>query len=107
MLAIGVFVRGSEPLLPGSRYLIARTRDRLVIIGPVEPSDDHVELDLPLAGVEANYIPDRLVISGAASDRGTRTFVLAFQSVAGMTATPVDEAIMGHEAPISIAVGRP
>ena len=107
ILAIGVLVRGSEPLLPGSRYLIARTRDRLHIIGPLEASNEHVALDLPLAGIEADFVADRLVITGPSDDRTRRSFVLAFQSVAGMTSTPVDEAIMESPPPISIAAARP
>ena len=106
MLAIGVLVRSSEKMLPGSRYLIARTHDRLHIIGPIEASDQHLELDMPLAGIEANFIADRLVISGRADD-ARRSILLAFQSVASMTGTPVDEAIMETAAPISIAAYRP
>jgi hypothetical protein len=105
MLAIGVLVRSSETLLPGSRYLIARTHDRLHIIGPIEASDQHLELDLPLAGIEANFIADRLVITGMTDAR--RSFLLGFQSVAGMTPTPVDQAIMESAAPIAIAAYRP
>jgi hypothetical protein len=107
ILAIGVLVRGSEPLLPGSRYVIARTHDRLHIIGPLEASNEHVALDLPRAGIEANFVADRLVITGSSDDRTRRTFVLAFQSVAAMTSTPVDEAIMQSPPPISIAAVRP
>jgi hypothetical protein len=106
ILAIGVLVRSSEHMLPGSRYLIARTHDRLHIIGPIEASDQHVELDMPLAGIEANFIADRLVITGKA-DGGRRSILLAFQSVAGMAGTPVDEAIMETAGPISIAAYRP
>ena len=106
MLAIGVLVRSSEHMLPGSRYLIARTHDRLHIIGPIEASDQHVELDMPLAGIEANFIADRLVITGKADD-GRQLDPLAFQSVAGMAGTPVDEAIMETAGPISIAAYRP
>ena len=107
ILAIGVLVRGSEPLLPGSRYVIARTHDRLHIIGPLEASSEHVALDLPRASIEANFVADRLVITGSSDERTRRTFVLAFQSVAAMTSTPVDEAIMESPPPISIAAGRP
>jgi hypothetical protein len=106
MLAIGVLVRSSERMLPGSRYLIARTHDRLHIIGPIEASDQQVELDMPLAGIEASFIADRLVITGKADD-GRRSILLAFQSIAGMAGTPVDEAIMESAAPISIAAYRP
>jgi hypothetical protein len=105
MLAIGVLVRASARLLPGSRYLIARTHDRLHIIGPIEASDKHIELDMPLAGIEANFIADRLVITGT-SDAG-RSFLLAFQSVASMTGAPVDEAITESGHPIPIAAYRP
>lgn len=107
LLAMGVLVVGSEPLLQGSRYLIARTHDRLLIIGPIEASPEHVELDLPLAGVEANFVADRLVITGTSDGRARRSLLLAFQSVAGLTATAVDQAIMERAAPISIAAGRP
>jgi hypothetical protein len=106
MLAIGVLVRSSEPMLPGSRYLIARTHDRLHIIGPIEASDQHVELDMPLAGIEANFIADRLVITGKADD-SRHSILLAFQSVAGMAGRPVDQAIMETTGPISIAAYRP
>jgi hypothetical protein len=106
MLAIGVLVRSSEHMLPGSRYLIARTHDRLHIIGPIEATDQHVELDMPLAGIEANFVADRLVITGKADD-GRHSILLAFQSVAGMAGLPVDEAIMETSGPISIAAYRP
>ena len=106
LLAMGVLVRGTESLLPGSRYLIARTRDRLLIIGPIEASHEHIELDLPLAGIEANAIADRLVITGRADDHARRSFLLGFQSVASMTNKAVDEAIMELAEPISIVAGR-
>ena len=105
MLAVAVLVRSSEAMLPGSRYLIARTHDRLHIIGPIEASDQHLELDMPLEGIEANLIADRLVITGK-SDSG-QPFLLAFQSVAGMAGAPVDEAIMETAGPMSIAAYRP
>ena len=106
VLAIGVFVRGSEPLLPGARYLIARNVDRLMIIGPVEPSTHHIELDLPIAGVEANFVPDRLVISGWHEGKAGRRFVLAFQSLAGLTATAIDEVLMSTQQPSLMAAHR-
>ena len=105
VLAIGVFVRGSEPLLTGSRYLIARTAERLLIIGPVEPSPEHVELDLPLDEIEASYIPDRLVVTGW-TDRRSRRWVLAFQSLAGLTASAIDEALTASPDRLAEAVGR-
>lgn len=107
LLAMGVLVRATERLLPGSRYLIARTFDRLLIIGPIEASNEHIELDLPLAGIEANFVADRLVISGTSDDRSRRPFLLGFQAVASMTGAAVDEAIMERVAPISIAATRP
>jgi hypothetical protein len=106
MLAMGVLVRASASLQPGSRYLIARTRDRLHIIGPIEASPEHVELDLPLAGAEANMVADRLVITGRSDGNSRRSFMLAFQAVVSMTGTPVDEAIMESAPPISIAAIR-
>lgn len=96
MIAIGVFVRGSETLAPGSRYLVARTVDRLIIVGPLEPAHDHLELDLPLAGLEADYIADRLVISGTQDGRGQRRFILAFQGVVSLAARAVDDALLEH-----------
>jgi hypothetical protein len=105
MLAIGVFVSGTERLQPGSRYLIARTSDRLIVIGPVESSPEHVEIDLPIAGVEANFVPDRLVISGWRTGRAKRRFVLAFHALAGLTATAIDEALMERIDPVADAVG--
>ena len=94
ILAIGVFVQGSEALLPGARYLLARTTDQLVIIGPLEPATDHAELHLPLDGVEAMSLPGRLVVSGWAVGR-SRRWALGFQSLSGLTARQVDEALTG------------
>jgi hypothetical protein len=105
MLAIGVFVSGSEQLVPGSRYLIARTADRLVIIGPVESSPEHVEIDLPIVGVEANFIPGSLAISGWRNGRSGRRFVLIFHAISTLTAGPVDEALMERHDPFAGAVG--
>lgn len=107
LLAMAVLVRGSGPLKPGSRYVIARTHDRLLIIGPVEAADEHVELSLPLAGIEANFVADRLVISAVGEDRARRSTVIAFQSVASLIGRAVDEAIMEAADPVSIAAARP
>ncbi|HET7030622.1 MAG TPA: hypothetical protein VFI34_08930 [Candidatus Limnocylindrales bacterium] len=104
ILAIGVFVQGSERLLPGARYLIARTAEHLVILGPLDPSHEHVQVELPLAEIEANYIPDRLVVSGRVG-RSRRRWILGFQSLAGLTATAIDEALMAPAAPVQ-ATGR-
>jgi len=104
ILAIGVYVRGTESLVAGSRYLIARTPERLIVIGPVEASSEHVELELPLDEVEATYIPDRLVVSAWTEGR-SRRWVLAFQSLAGLTASAIDEALMTTPAPRE-AIGR-
>jgi hypothetical protein len=107
LLAMAVLVLGPEPLQSGSRYVIARSRDRLLVIGPVEASNEHVEYSLPLLGVEANYIADRLVVSATGDDRNRSSIVIAFQSVASLTGRAVDEAIMEPAAPLSIVVGRP
>jgi hypothetical protein len=107
LLAMAVLVLGAEPLHSGSRYVIARTHDRLLIIGPIEASDEHVEFTLPLAGVEANFVADRLVISAVTDHRSRGALVLAFQSVASLTGHPVDEAIMAAPPPTSIAAGQP
>jgi hypothetical protein len=107
LLAMAVLVLGAEPLHSGSRYVIARTHDRLLIIGPIEASDEHVEFSLPLAGVEANFVADRLVISAVNDDRSHGALVLAFQSVASLSGHPVDEAIMEAAPPASVAAGRP
>ncbi len=108
MLAIGVYVRGSEKsLVAGMRYLIARTDDRLRIIGPIDVATNHADLDLPLAGIEANLLADRLVMGGVADDGSGRTFVLAFQALAGMVARPVDDAIMELSGSVPIAAAHP
>jgi hypothetical protein len=107
LLAMAVLVLGAEPLHSGSRYVIARTHDRLLIIGPIEASDEHVEFSLPLAGIEANFLADRLVVSAVNDDRSHGALVLAFQSVASLTGGAVDEAIMEAARPASVAAGRP
>lgn len=105
MIAIGVYVRGSESLQAGSRYLVARTNDRLIIVGPIEPSDDHVELDLPLAGLEADTIADRLVLSGTDPAASGRRFVLAFMSIVPLAGRAVDDALLERRDGGSNAVG--
>jgi hypothetical protein len=92
ILAIGVFVQGTESLLPGARYLLARTIDDLVIIGPLEPGSNHAELHLPLDGVEATSLPGRLVVSGWTVGR-SRRWALGFQALSGLTSTQIDEAL--------------
>jgi hypothetical protein len=96
ILAIGVFATGTEGLSVGSRYLIARSRDRLMIRGPVEPSPSYTELDLPLEGVEANLVEDRLVLSGFRRRRRNR-FILGFTAVAQLSTTPLEYAFEFHE----------
>ena len=98
ILAIGVFVQGSESLLPGARYLLARTVDDLVIIGPLEPGSNHAELHLPLDGVEATALPGRLVVSGWTVGR-SRRWALGFQGLSGLTSTQIDEALTAPLAP--------
>ena len=105
ILAIGVFVRGTEPLLAGSRYVIARTDTQLIVAGPLEPSPDPVKLELPLDEVEATFVPDRLVVSGWTAAR-SRRWVLAFLSLTGLTASAIDEALMATHPVDPQAVGQ-
>ena len=105
MIAIGVHVRGSESLLAGSRYLVARTHDRLIVVGPIGPSDHHVELDLPLAGLEVDVIADRLVLSGRDPAESGRRFILAFISVVPLAARAVDDALLEHRGGEANAIG--
>lgn len=96
MIAIGVYVRGTESLLAGSRYLVARTHDRLIIVGPIEPSNRHVELDLPLAGLQVDAVADRLVLSGRDPGASGRPFALAFMSLVPLAGRAVDDALLEH-----------
>ena len=106
MIAIGVYVRGTESLLAGSRYLVARTHDRLIVVGPIEPSNSHVELDLPLAGLEADAVADRLVLSGQEPGSGRR-FALAFMSIVPLAGRAIDDALLEHRDAGVDAVGSP
>jgi hypothetical protein len=92
ILASGVFEGGTEPLVPGSRYAIARVSDRVRVLGPLDTSPDKVRLDRSLADLTVGTHADRLLLTGP-SEAGGPSFVLSFHALAGVQGAELEAAL--------------
>jgi hypothetical protein len=90
VIATGVFVGGTRPLVIGSRYLLSIQGGALEVRGPIDSSPNRVVVATDLAGVEASGIGDRLLISGT---EDPSTFALGFASITGDTAESLERGI--------------
>jgi hypothetical protein len=98
VLATGVYFGGTTSLSVGMRYAIVRHEDRLRIMGPLDIDPMAVALEMPLAGLIATAIEDRLIIS----DGSRRGVALAMGSLAGTTSTALEALMTEHAAAASI-----
>lgn len=78
-LATAVYVTGNSDLQPGHRYGIAIRQSQLQILGPTDSNPDTVVFNTLVAGVDAQSLGGRLVLS---SPQG---LALAFMAVSGPT----------------------
>jgi hypothetical protein len=95
-LATAIFVTGSGRLEPGRRYGIAMVGASLRFLGPTDLNPGVVALERPLAGLQAQAMEGRIVISEPMS-----RLVLAFMSVSGPSTATLAETIQraaGHVA---------
>jgi hypothetical protein len=79
-LATAVFVAGTGPLEPGSRYAIALHDGKLQFLVPTDQGSPTLVLQRPVAGFEARAIEGRLLLNESQQPSG---MVLAFMAVAG------------------------
>jgi hypothetical protein len=89
-LATAIFVTGTARLEPGRRYGIAIDNSSLRLTGPTDLDPDALIIERPLAGLEAQALEGRLVLSEPGSRSG---LVLAFMSVSGTTTAMLAETI--------------
>ena len=90
MLASGIYLGGTEPLLPGAFYILTRRGTRLQVLGPLHVSPDRLQVEAPLADLEVSAFNGRLLIN--AREPTSRRFVLAFQTPAGASAEQLTSA---------------
>jgi hypothetical protein len=96
ILASGVFVGGTAPLLPGARYAIGIHEGDLKILGPMDQMPDRIVVSKKLAGLQISALSDRLVISEASRNR--ISLGLVFSSIGGRSAEDL-EAILTAQVP--------
>lgn len=81
MLAFAVYLGGTEALLPGAFYVLARRVTRLQVLGPAHLSPNRLQVEADLADLDFSALNGRLLIS--AREPTNRRFVLAFEAPAG------------------------
>jgi hypothetical protein len=96
LLLSGVFVGGTVPLLPGSRYSLVVEDGELKVLGPVDIAPNRTVVSRPAVGIEIDSIGDRLTIA----QRGGRAtgIGLVFTAVVGASAGQLEQAIATAEA---------
>ena len=90
ILTSAVYVGGSGRLLLGERYLIARRGRLLQILGPITETPNRVIVEEALDTLAIVGANDRLVVTRS---RGRGNLALAFQRLAGASATDVEKAL--------------
>jgi hypothetical protein len=91
LLASGVYVGGSEALLPGCRYAVVRHGGALRIIGPLDSSPGAVRVEHQLEAISVTSFGERVVISDIGPPR--KPFVAAFNALAGLTPEELERSL--------------
>jgi hypothetical protein len=94
VLASGVFVGGTLPLLPGARYSISADGANLEVTGPVDIAPTQVAVRRSLSGVEASIVGDRLIIADRAPAAGG--LGLVFTGVVGAAPEVLERRLSGE-----------
>ncbi|HEY6057213.1 MAG TPA: hypothetical protein VIV06_04235 [Candidatus Limnocylindrales bacterium] len=95
MLASGIYVGGSESLLPGCRYGLMRAGRQLRIVGPLDVSPTVVRTEHDLSDLSVSAVGARVVISDLASSRSR--FIVAFQAIAGSAPEELERRLAAPE----------
>ena len=64
-----VFVGGSEPLVIGGRYLLARQGDRFQVLGPLHTTPGDVRVDRGVADLDVSVVSGRILITATSGGR--------------------------------------
>lgn len=91
MLGSGIYLGGTEALLPGAFYVLARQGTRLQVLGPLHVSPNRLQVEADLADLDVSVVDGRLLIN--AREPTSRRFVLAFQAPAGASAEQLISAL--------------
>lgn len=91
VLASGVYVGGSEALLPGCRYAVVRHGRALRIIGPLDSSPGAIRVEHQLEAISVTSFGERVVISDIGPPR--KPFVAAFNALAGLTPEELERSL--------------
>lgn len=92
VLATGIYVTGTVPLVGGSRYAIEVGGSTLRVLGPTDIDPGGVALTQVLAGMEATGFDERLVLTFGGG--GRHGMVLVFTALEGSSAAGVSAAIL-------------
>ncbi len=90
-VATGVFIEGSEPMLPGATYALHFHGEDLRITGPVDARPGHIVVSRRLRELATTALGDRLIITGAS--RRLDDFYLVLASLTGGSAQAVARAL--------------
>lgn len=92
VLATGVYVTGTVPLVGGSRYALEVGGATLRVLGPTDIDPTAVALTQVLTGMEATGFDERLVLTFGGG--GRHGMVLVFSDLDGSSAAGVSAAIL-------------
>ncbi len=92
ILATGVYVTGTVPLVGGSRYALEVGGATLRVLGPTDIDPTAVALTQVLTGMEATGFDERLVLTFGGG--GRHGMVLVFSDLDGSSAAGVSAAIL-------------
>ncbi len=92
VLATGIYVTGTVPLVGGSRYALEVGGATLRVLGPTDIDPGAVALTQVLAGMEATGFDERLVLTFGGG--GRHGMVLVFTGLEGSSAAGVSAAIL-------------
>jgi hypothetical protein len=96
LLASGVYIGGSEALLPGCRYALVRHGRALQILGPLDSSPGVIRVDHLMRSIALSSVGERVVISDLGSSKPP--FVAAFSSLAGIAPEELERRLTAPEA---------
>jgi hypothetical protein len=90
LVALGVYVSGTERLTIAGRYMIGHVAGRLTILGPYETNPRKLAIDWDLVGIEVGQGEGQLVL---AKVDGRRARVVTFRLLSTFDRAALDEAI--------------
>jgi hypothetical protein len=91
LVALGVYVSGTERLTIAGRYAIGHAGGRLTILGPYETNPRKLAIDWDLVGIEVGHGEGQVVLARL---DGRRARVVTFRLLSTFDRAALDEAIV-------------